>query len=98
MIKFVWLLILAAIAVRLLIGKWPWQLFSAHTGRRDALVKARKLLNVGADATRQEITDAHRRVLAVVHPDRGGSNASVHEANDARDLLLNNLPTESRDS
>jgi hypothetical protein len=28
----------------------------------------------------------------MVHPDKGGSNAAVHEANDARDLLLDELP------
>jgi hypothetical protein len=28
----------------------------------------------------------------VVHPDRGGTSDQVHEANDARDLLLDALP------
>jgi len=28
----------------------------------------------------------------MVHPDRGGTNEQVHEANAARDLLLDELP------
>jgi hypothetical protein len=28
----------------------------------------------------------------MVHPDRGGTNDKVHEANAARDLLLDELP------
>jgi hypothetical protein len=30
--------------------------------------------------------------VTVVHPDRGGSSGQVHEANAARDLLLDELP------
>jgi hypothetical protein len=36
--------------------------------------------------------------MAEVHPDRGGSNERVHEANEARDLLLETLSTENRDT
>jgi len=28
----------------------------------------------------------------MVHPDRGGSNEQVHEANAARDLLFDDMP------
>ncbi len=45
-----------------------------------------------ADASRAEIIEAHRRLVAMVHPDRGGTNDQVHEANAARDLLLDELP------
>jgi len=31
-------------------------------------------------------------LIAMVHPDRGGTNGQVHEANAARDLLLDDLP------
>ena len=41
---------------------------------------------------RDEIVEAHRRLLGMVHPDRGGTSAQVHEANAARDLLLDQLP------
>jgi len=36
--------------------------------------------------------EAHRRLITMVHPDRGGTNEQVHEANAARDLLLDELP------
>ncbi|MEL6238412.1 MAG: J domain-containing protein [Pseudomonadota bacterium] len=87
-------LILGAISIlfRMAIGKWPWQMLNPAPTRSQALFKARKLLGVEERATRAEIVAAHRRLVAMVHPDRGGTNASVHEANDARDLLLNELP------
>jgi len=47
---------------------------------------------VRANANREEILDAHRKLVAIVHPDRGGTNSQVHEANAARDLLLDELP------
>lgn len=89
------LLILVAIAVvlyRWIIGRWPWQKsLSAHDR---SLQRARGLLGVGAYASRNEIVAAHKRLVAAVHPDRGGSNAQVHEANAARDLLIGELPGE----
>ena len=33
-----------------------------------------------------------KRLIAMVHPDRGGTDGQVHEANAARDLLLDELP------
>ncbi len=50
------------------------------------------LLGTGDNPNREEIIDAHRKLIAMVHPDRGGSNGLVHEANAARDLLLDALP------
>ena len=88
--KFVWIIILAVIAWRMVMGRWPWQ--SPLTSRKaEALSHARNLLGVRPGATRQEIVDAHRQRVAVVHPDRGGRNEDVHEANAARDLLLEEL-------
>jgi DnaJ family protein C protein 19 len=90
------LLILLAIAVygwKLLSGRWPWE--QRVSARDQAVFKARKLLGVEAAARHEDIIAAHRRLVAMVHPDRGGSNAQVHEANDARDLLLANLPASS---
>jgi curved DNA-binding protein CbpA len=49
------------------------------------------LLGVDRSATRDAIIEAHRRLIARVHPDRGGSNEQVHAANAARDLLLARL-------
>ncbi len=85
--KFIWLLLLAAAAWRLLAGRWPWQ---PRGGRRNApdVTRARNLLGVDAQADRAAVIDAHRRLVAQVHPDRGGTSQLVHEANAARDLLL----------
>ena len=49
---------------------------------------ARRLLGVGEGATLQEIRDAHRRLIARVHPDAGGSAELAHRVNAARDALL----------
>ena len=49
------------------------------------------LLGVDDRASRSDIVDAHRRLIVRVHPDRGGTESLVHEANAARDLLLAEL-------
>ena len=92
--KLVWLLVLASIACRMLAGKWPWEFFRAATASSDE-AQARAVLGVARDAAAADIAEAHRRVIAQVHPDRGGSNEQVHEANAARDLLLARLPGNS---
>ena len=74
------------------LGKWPWDYLKAPSTRSQAVFNARKLLAVDAGASRAEINAAHKRLVAMVHPDRGGTNAQVHEANAARDLLLDELP------
>ena len=49
---------------------------------------ARRLLGVTEGATLQEIREAHRRLIARVHPDVGGSAELAHRVNAARDTLL----------
>ena len=87
--KFLVLIALALLAFRLFMGRWPWEQ-ARLTGR--SRERARVLLGVGAGASREEIIDAHRRLIAQVHPDKGGTSDLVHEANSARDLLLAELP------
>ena len=87
------ILIFAALGVfawKLVTGRWPWERKVAT--RAQAVFRARKLLGVSAVASREEIVTAHKRLVTMVHPDRGGSNGQVHEANAARDLLLDELP------
>ena len=87
------LLVIAAIIVLLykwITGRWPWE--KKLSTRQQAVFKARKLLAIGANANRTDIIAAHRRLVAMVHPDKGGTNAQMHEANAARDLLLDELP------
>lgn len=88
--KVLELAVLASLAIRLLAGRWPWELLKADK-RSAAEQRARNLLGLAPGAGRDEIVEAHRRLLARVHPDRGGSNGAVHEANAARDLLLARL-------
>ena len=49
---------------------------------------ARRLLGVSADASLAEIRDAHRRLIAKVHPDTGGSAELANRVNVARDTLV----------
>ena len=49
---------------------------------------ARRLLGVGPDASLAEIRDAHRRLIARVHPDSGGSEELANRVNVARDTLV----------
>ena len=92
MIKLLFLLVLASAACRLLAGQWPWQLLQGRRSIGSAdTATARALLGVDRNASREDIIEAHRRLIGLVHPDRGGTSDSVHEANAARDLLLGRL-------
>ncbi len=51
---------------------------------------------VSANANREEIIAAHRRLVAKVHPDAGGSEGLAAEINAARDLLLRTTDTGRR--
>ncbi len=50
--------------------------------------EARTLLGVRDDADVEEIRAAHRRLIAKVHPDAGGSAGLASQLNAARDFLL----------
>jgi len=93
MIKLALLLALASLACRRWTGRWPWAFLDPDGGEAG---RARRLLGVGAGASREDIVAAHRRVLIAVHPDRGGSAAQVHAADAARDLLLARLGPANR--
>ncbi|MFC3174911.1 molecular chaperone DnaJ [Novosphingobium bradum] len=99
MARLLFLLAVASVLCRMAIGRWPWQVMGQLAGwelpfgpgRSSARARARALLGVGRDANRIDIITAHKRLVAVVHPDRGGTTDQVHEANAARDLLLADL-------
>lgn len=52
------------------------------------LEDARRLLGVADDADLDEIRAAHRRLIARVHPDAGGSEELAQRINAARDALI----------
>ena len=52
---------------------------------------ARRLLGVAADASLADIRAAHRRLIARVHPDAGGSEELASRINEARDALIADL-------
>ena len=90
MVKLLLFVAVVVLGFKLVMGRWPWEPKVAT--RAQAVFRARKLLGVSAAASREEVLTAHKRLVTIVHPDRGGTNAQVHEANAARDLLLDELP------
>ncbi|MEO5707372.1 MAG: J domain-containing protein [Alteraurantiacibacter sp.] len=81
---------IGVVLFKMITGRWPWQ--PKVSTRNQALFRARRLLGVSERASREEILVAHRRLVTLVHPDKGGSNSQVHEANAARDILVEQLP------
>jgi DnaJ family protein C protein 19 len=70
---------------------WFWVRKSGKLGRTSQAMthaEARSLLEVPINATPEEIRTAHRRLVARVHPDVGGSADLTRQVNDARDTLL----------
>ena len=50
--------------------------------------QAREVLGLKPDCTKEDIIQAHRRMMQKVHPDRGGSNFLASQINTAKDVLL----------
>lgn len=50
--------------------------------------QARQILEVGDNASHEEILSAHKRLMAKNHPDKGGSNYIASQINQAKDILL----------
>jgi hypothetical protein len=97
MIKLLILAGLASIILRWALGKWPWDYLRNPPTRSQRLDDARRVLGLDAAATRTEIREAHRRIAADIHPDRGGDNARLAELNAARDTLLAGHPDKESD-
>lgn len=53
--------------------------------------RARRILGVDEGASRDEIVEAHRRLMQRNHPDRGGSEYIASEINQAKQVLLDLL-------
>lgn len=52
--------------------------------------QALNILGLSRRAGLQEIKDAHRRLMRIMHPDRGGSSEQAAQVNRAKDVLTNN--------
>lgn len=85
--KALLLIVLAVLVCRMVVGRWPWQLF-ARRRERPEIVEARQVLGLSRRPGRADIIAAHRRAMQSAHPDRGGSAEAVHRIDAARDTLL----------
>ena len=67
--------------------------FRKATAARRAMspADARALLGLTPNASLDDIRDAHRRLIAKVHPDSGGSAELATRVNLARDTLVGDL-------
>jgi hypothetical protein len=81
------------VGLPLMAGAALWGLY--RRGRRASaampLLEARQLLGVDEMASLADIREAHRRLIARVHPDKGGSAELAHRVNLARDTLVDDM-------
>ena len=85
---------MAKVLIALALMAAVWWVLKPKAKPRSSLpdvTRARDILGVGAGASADEVRAAHRRLLAGVHPDRGGSAELTRQINDARDVLLRRL-------
>lgn len=59
-----------------------------HPDTRLTNKEAYEILGIEKGATREEVIDAHRRLIAKMHPDKGGSNYLAAKINAAKKTLL----------
>lgn len=52
------------------------------------ICEAIQILGISKDYTKQDIIDAHRRLIQKLHPDRGGNDYLASRVNEAKEVLL----------
>lgn len=65
------------------LGKYYKGGFDSKMTRREAIL----ILNVRDGITKEEIKDAHRKMLVLNHPDNGGSTYIASKINEAKEVL-----------
>ena len=70
------------------IGQRRDTLTSSAGGGRMTRAEACAILGIPEDASREQIIEAHRRLMQRLHPDRGGSDALASRVNAAKKVLL----------
>lgn len=86
--------ILVGLVLAGLVYLWWRRRAAAQSAMRPT--EARTLLGVGEGASEEDIRAAHRRLIAKVHPDAGGSAGLATRVNAARDALIAELKRKPR--
>lgn len=84
-------LLITAILVFATIAWWQRRLPTTATTKRSSelsLEEAYAILGLTAQCRRADIVQSHRRLIAAVHPDKGGSNYLAAQLNAAKQRLL----------
>ena len=68
-----------------------WTRQSHKSSRTSSMTadEAWEILGIKPGADKQEIIEAHKKMMQKIHPDKGGSSTLASQVNQAKDILLN---------